>query len=311
MYDVVIVGAGRAGTAAALALIERGVCGPNRLLVLDYQSQAGGWNRPYWSVAAPEAERTLAAFHSLVRENALTFRPSTTAVGILPGYAGQPRVVLARHRGGTDELETRLVVAASGSFDRPREALHIPGTRPAGVITGQQMHAFLERGWLPGRRILLVARTPYRQIIEERLQDCGVAPAAVVAPPEEPDDPQGTAGGEETIRRFRGTVVDIQGFPRVERALVQTFDGSRVPVDCDCVVFCTGRMPNALFLKGSGVRLQSSGGGLWVDERGQTSLEGVYALGSCVTGESLRPLDRTLTSIADAVRQVLSSTAEH
>lgn len=311
MYDVVIVGAGRAGTAAALALVERGVCGPDRLLVLDYQSQAGGWNRPYWSAAAPESERTLAAFRSLVRENALTFRPSTTAVGILQGYAGKSQIILARHRGGTDELETRLVVAASGSFDRPREALRIPGSRPAGVITGQQLHAFLERGWLPGRRILLVARTPYRQIIEERLQDCGVTPSAVVAPPEEPVGWQGTAGGGETIRRFRGIVVDIQGFPRVERAVIQTFDGGRVPIDCDCVVFCTGRMPNALFLKGSGVRLQPSGEGLWVDERGQTSLEGVYALGSCVTGESLRPLDQSLTSIADAVQQALSSTANH
>ncbi|MCL6576144.1 FAD-dependent oxidoreductase [Kyrpidia sp.] len=309
MYDVVIVGAGRAGTAAALALVQRGIYGSDRLLVLDHQAQAAGWNRPYWCAVAPAAERTLEEFQSLVRENVLTFRPSTTAVGVLHGHTGQAHVVLARHRGGTDELETRFIVIASGSFDRPREAMRIPGTRPAGVITGQQLHIFMDRGWLPGRRILLVARSPFREIIEKRLRECGVAPTAVVTPPEETRATGGPVCGDGEIRRFEGTVVDLVGFPRVERAVVQTSTQNSVSIDCDCVVFCIGRMPNALFLKGSGVCVQP-GGGLWVNERGETSLQGIYALGSCVTGESLCPLDPSLARIADSIQEALSQSAK-
>jgi len=210
--DVVVVGAGRSGTAAAEAM------------------RAGGLG-----VAVVERERALA--RGAARDGAI----DGTVVGISP-LDGR-WLVLVQSEAGAVELRSRHVVVASGAYVEPREHRPIAGPRPSGVMTADLARRLLHAGLRPGRRVALVGDNAVADAVALDLEAAGSAVVRLEAPPE-------AVAGDARLTAVAGADgwVDADTLVLADRLLPQAFllrglglvdgrPGSRPPVDDD------GRLP--------------------------------------------------------------------
>jgi glycerol-3-phosphate dehydrogenase len=153
-WDAVVVGGGRAGTAAARAMSERGL----RVLVVDRERDS----------------------HQISGEVESLPRVTATVVGL--SVTGSGWSVLAQAAAGTWEVACASVVLATGAYVEPREHRAIAGPRPAGVMTSDLARRLLEAGLLPGRAIALVGGLPEAAPLADKLQRSGAQVTWIEAP---------------------------------------------------------------------------------------------------------------------------------
>jgi NADPH-dependent 2,4-dienoyl-CoA reductase/sulfur reductase-like enzyme len=187
-WDVVVVGAGAAGTAAAHAVAEAGL----EVLLVDREPSMGS--------------RTPAGVASL---------PGATAVGLEPRPGGWR--VAAQLASGARSLEARAVVLATGAYVAPREHRPIAGPRPAGVMTSDLARRILDAGLVPGEVIGLVG-SAHADGLAERLEAAG---AQVVHLAEAPDAVAGEA--RLSAVRVAGTWLAVDTLVLADRLVPQTF----------------------------------------------------------------------------------------
>jgi len=273
VYRLAIVGAG----LSALSALQAGLAGEDTLL-LDYQDGPGGFLRH--ALTAPGLE-DLAAF---VRAAALPDRLTTcfrsTAVGLLPAFVeGEPHTLMVRQSSGTVEVRATQVLLACGGLELTRESAQIPGPRPAGVITPVFAHQLLNRGYAPGRRIVVYGQARYVQATAYRLAQAGLS-VTLVSPPGEPVLALPAALSSALTILPPARLVALAGFPRLEEVSFERA-GERVTLAADTLVYAAGLRANTHWLKGSGLAL-SAQGALEVNARYQTSVHGIYAIGTAV-----------------------------
>lgn len=237
-----IVGYGRAGLAAAQAAA---VSGARDLLVVERRSVATVTDYPV--------------------------RDRVTAVGLLAGGSGRPHTLVLSSSTGVERVQADRVVIATGAHEAPREALMIPGTRPAGVMTPALAFDLLDAGLLPGSRVVLFGAGRRLETLSDCLIQSGARVVAWVDPWRE------TADGD----RLPGHVTEIAGWPRVERIRLNTLD-EETWVDADALVCSTALLPAVHLAKGSGMQIDPGTRGPVVDQWGRTSIPGVYAAGTCI-----------------------------
>ncbi|MGG4456147.1 NAD(P)/FAD-dependent oxidoreductase [Brevibacillus porteri] len=255
MYELVIIGAGISGLTAALSAWERGV---SSVLMIDYQKRRGGFTLPYWSSDefAPERE-LLEKAASLPYE----IHEQSTVVGFFPGANGQLHQLYVQSPMGTYSIEAKKVLIASGSLEKPREAHKIPGTRPAGVMTPMMAMQLIERGYQPGRKIVLIENGRISRSTAGLLE-------------------------KETSNLVKYAESDweltsIEGLSRVEGVqLWNRMTDEIVEVACDTLIFAKGRVPCTFFLKGTPIE-RDHHDAIIVDATGKTNLEDIYSVGSC------------------------------
>lgn len=158
-WDVVIVGGGHAGRAAATALED-----DVRVLVLERSHGAG-----------PVDGRRITTRASVVT--------GVTVTGITPGPAGW--AILGQAPGGTIEVSAPTVILATGGYDRPAEHRGIAGTRPSGVMTADRAWRCLAAGLLPGRMLLLVGANDRADRLATELSIAGARVLRLHEPPVE------------------------------------------------------------------------------------------------------------------------------
>ncbi|MEV6940185.1 FAD-dependent oxidoreductase, partial [Streptomyces sp. NPDC051132] len=282
--DVLVVGAGPAGLAAAARLAAAGA---GRVEVLERETQPGGvprhcahggfgtWTRP---LTGPGYARLLT--RAAERAGA-TLRTGVTALD----WAADAPVLTAVGPGGPETIEARAVVLATGARERPRTARLVPGTRPAGVYTtGELQQAVHLFGQHIGTRAVVAGAEGVSYAAAATVRAAGAEVVALVT-----EHPRAQAGRArvQTARLGHGiplltgtTVTELLGRGRLSGVRVRHRDGRTAVLPCDTVVFTGDFLPEHELARRGGILLDPGTRGPAVGGSAHTSRPGVFAAGN-------------------------------
>lgn len=290
--DLVIIGGGPAGLAAAVAARKSGV---QDILILERDSELGGILNQCihngFGLHTFKEELTgpeyAARFVTQVRELGIEYKLNTMVLDL----AADKTVTAMNKTDGLFQLHPKAVILAMGCRERPRGALNIPGYRPAGIFTaGTAQRLVNMEGCLPGRRVVILGSGDIGLIMARRmtLEGAKVLCVAELMPY--------SGGLKRNIvqclddfgipLKLSHTVVDIQGKERVTGiTLARVENGKPVPgteehYDCDTLLLSCGLLPENELSRAAGVALNPVTGGPAVNESLETNLPGVFAAGN-------------------------------
>ena len=290
--DLVIIGGGPAGLAAAIEARRRGV---ENLLILERDSELGGILNQCihngFGLHTFKEELTgpeyAARFIQQANDLGIPYKLDTMVLDL----AADKTVTAMNRTDGLFQLHPKAVVLAMGCRERPRGALNIPGYRPAGIFTaGTAQRLVNMEGYLPGRKVVILGSGDIGLIMARRmtLEGAEVQVVAELMPY--------SGGFKRNIvqclddygipLKLSHTVVDIQGKERVEGVtLARVENGRPVPgteehYDCDTLLLSCGLLPENELSRAAGVRLSPVTGGPAVNESLETSIPGVFAAGN-------------------------------
>ena len=292
-YDVVIVGGGPAGLAAAVSAREAGV---DRILILERDDKLGGilnqcihngfglhtFNE---ELTGPEyAQR----FIDKVLDLKIEYMLNTMVMNI-----SEDKIITAMNRKkGLFEIKAGAIILAMGCRERARGALNIPGYRPAGIFSAGTAQRLVNiEGYMPGKRVVILGSGDIGLIMARRmtLEGAKVLAVAELMPY--------SGGLKRNIvqcledfdipLKLSHTVVDIEGKKRLTGVTIAQVDENRKPIpgteehfDCDCLLLSCGLIPENELSSGMGVKLSPVTNGPEVNESLETSIPGVFACGN-------------------------------
>ena len=295
-HDLVIIGGGPAGLAAAISARENGV---EDVLVLEREKELGGILNQCihngFGLHTFQEELTGPEYAARYIEKAkalsIPYRLSTTVVDLEPSGDGVLVTSVSREE-GLVQIEAKAAVLAMGCRERPRGALNIPGTRPAGIFSaGTAQRLVNMEGYLPGKRVVILGSGDIGLIMARRmtLEGAKVLCVAELMPY--------SGGLKRNIvqclndygipLKLSHTVVDIQGKERVTGVTIAAVDEKLKPIpgteehfDCDTLLLSVGLIPENELSRQVGVQLSPVTNGPKVNESLETNLPGVFACGN-------------------------------
>lgn len=291
--DIVIVGGGPAGLAAAVAAYDNGI---NNLLILERDEQLGGiLNQCIHNgfglhtfkeeLTGPEyADR----FIRQVLDRKIEYKLNTMVMDI-----SSDRVVTAMNReDGMFQIQAKAVILAMGCRERPRGALNIPGYRPAGIFSAGTAQRLVNiEGYMPGKEVVILGSGDIGLIMARRmtLEGAKVKLVAELMPY--------SGGLKRNIvqclddygipLRLSHTVVDIEGKEHITAVTIAEVGADRKPIKgteerytCDTLLLSCGLIPENELSASAGVQLSPVTGGPVVNESLETNIKGVFACGN-------------------------------
>lgn len=293
MTDLVIIGGGPAGMSAAVAAYENGI---RDILILERDGQLGGilqqcihngfgLHRFGEELTGPEYAWR---YEKQVRELGIPVKLNTMVLSVSPDRL----ITATNEEEGIFTIEAGAIILAMGCRERPRGALNIPGTRPAGIYSAGTAQKLVNRkGYLPGKNVVILGSGDIGLIMARRMTLEGARVKAVC-------ELMPYSGGlarniEQCLNDFdiplklSHTVVDIHGDKRLEGVTIARVDENRRPIaetreyiPCDTLLLSVGLIPeNELSLQ-AGIRMDAVTGGALVDQDRQTSVPGIFACGN-------------------------------
>ena len=291
--DLVVIGGGPAGMAAAVAAYEKGL---RNILILERDDALGGilrqcihngfgLHRFGEELTGPEYAYR---YEEKVREYGIPFMLNTMVIDV-----DKNKIVTAMNREcGIFEIEAKAIILAMGCRERPKGALNIAGTRPAGIYTAGTAQKFVNmKGLMPGREVVILGSGDIGLIMARRMTLEGAKVKAVC-------ELMPYSGGlarniEQCLNDFdiplllSHTVVDIHGKDRVSAVTIAKVDenrkpiaGSEITIPCDTLLLSCGLIPENELTKASGISLDRVTGGAVVDGDRETEIHGVFACGN-------------------------------
>ena len=292
-YDIVIIGGGPAGLAAAVAARKAGT---EKILILERDRELGGiLNQCIHTgfglhtfkeeLTGPEyADR----FIRQVDELQIPYKLNTMVLDITP-----ERVVHAMNReDGLFSVQAGAVILAMGCRERPRGALNIPGYRPAGIYSAGTAQRLVNiEGYMPGREVVILGSGDIGLIMARRmtLEGAKVKVVAELMPY--------SGGLKRNIvqclddfgipLKLSHTVVDIEGRERVEAVTIAEVDehrkvipGTEERYTCDTLLLSVGLIPENELSRSAGVAMSPVTSGPLVNESLETNIPGIFACGN-------------------------------
>ena len=291
--DIVIIGGGPAGMAAAVAAYDEGA---RDILILERDTALGGilrqcihngfgLHRFGEELTGPEYAYR---YEQMVRERGIPFMLNTMVVGL----SADRTVTAMNSERGIFEIKAGAVILAMGCRERPKGALNIAGSRPAGIYTAGTAQKFVNmKGYMPGRNVVILGSGDIGLIMARRMTLEGAKVHAVC-------ELLPYSGGlarniEQCLNDFgiplklSHTVTAIHGKDRLTGVTVSAVDENRRPIpgseeyiECDTLLLSCGLIPENELTKDAGLSLDRVTGGAVVDGDRECEAEGIFASGN-------------------------------
>lgn len=292
-YDIVIIGGGPAGLAAAVSARKNGI---DRIVILDRNPELGGILNQCihngFGLHTFQEELTgpeyAGRFIKQIKAMGIEYRRNTMVLDVSP-----EKVIEATNReDGFFQIQAKAVILAMGCRERARGALNIPGYRPAGIYSAGTAQRFINmEGYMPGREVVILGSGDIGLIMARRmtLEGAKVKLVAEVMPY--------SGGLKRNIvqclddygipLKLRHTVIEIKGKERVEGIVLAEVDNNGKPIpgteefySCDTLLLSVGLIPENEISRKMGIDMNPVTSGPKVNESFETSIEGVFACGN-------------------------------
>ena len=292
--EIVVIGGGPAGMAAALAAREADV---RDVLVLDREPEPGGILRQciHNGFGLHKLGRELTGpeyadvYRERVEKEKIEVLCNTTVTGLTAD-----RVVTAQNEKGILRIKAGAVVLAMGCRERTRGAISIPGTRCSGIFTAGAAQRYVNiEGYMVGKRIVILGSGDIGLIMARRMTLEGAKVLACVELM-----PYSSGLNRNIVQCLHDfdiplylshTITDIQGKDRLERVVVSEVGPDRRPIpgtemvfDCDTLLLSVGLIPENELTRRAGIDMDRRTNGPRVFENMETSIPGVFACGNVV-----------------------------
>ncbi len=291
-HDIVIIGGGPAGMAAAIAAYDAGV---QDVVILDREPNLGGilmqcvhngfgLHKLGRELTGPEYA---AVYAQQVADRNIKVYPETTVTGLTP-----ERIVTAQSRDGILKIQAKAIILAMGCRERSRGALNIPGSRPAGIYSAGTAQKLVNcMGYQVGKQVVILGSGDIGLIMARRMTFEGAKVEAVC-------EVMPYSGGltrniVQCLEDFSiplylsTTVVRIHGTKRLEGVTIAQVDANRQAIvsteryiPCDTLLLSVGLIPENELTRNAGIPIDPVTSGALVDENCQTAVPGIFACGN-------------------------------
>lgn len=291
-YDIVIVGGGPAGMAAAVAAYDAGC---TNVVILDREPQIGGilmqcihngfgLHKLGRELTGPEYA---AVYEQQVKQRNIKVYTETTVTSV-----SSDKVVTAQNRQGILKIQAKAIILAMGCRERSRGALNICGSRPSGVYSAGTAQKLVNcMGYQVGKKVVILGSGDIGLIMARRMSYEGAKVEAVC-------EVMPYSGGltrniVQCLEDFdiplylSTTVVQIHGRERLEGVTIAQVDERRQPIEetkryipCDTLLLSVGLIPENELTRGAGISIDPVTSGAIVDENCQTDVPGIFACGN-------------------------------
>ena len=291
-HDIVVVGGGPAGMAAAIAAYDAGC---KDVVILEREPQLGGillqcihngfgLHKFGRELTGPEYA---AIYAQRVAERNITVYAETMVTAV-----SADRLVTAQNRQGILKIQAKAVILAMGCRERSRGALNICGSRPAGIYSAGTAQKLVNcMGYQVGKRVVILGSGDIGLIMARRMSFEGAKVEAVC-------EVMPYSGGltrniVQCLEDFgiplylSTTVVQIHGKERLEGVTVAQVDENRQPIaetrrfiPCDTLLLSVGLIPENELTRAAGIPMDPITNGALVDENCQTLRPGIFACGN-------------------------------